>query len=228
MFNSLAIAQLRKNKPGYQNVWSNDELLAGLNHFKELHGHYPSSHEVDDFPYLPSARSIQRTHGGLVGLRRELLPLENGNLTKGKYRSAVAKNMNKNGRDYETKFYGELVKHFEEISIHEHKVMRPGGVSCDFFIYLAEDDGVVVDIFYANSIKNLINVINIKLKRYVLINKKTYLVVVGNPNIDDEQLLKKMENRRSSLPDHVVVATEKYFFEQIVPKLQSSSRYALG
>lgn len=218
---------LRQNKAGHQLPWTKEELLSGLNYFKELNGHFPSSHEIDDFQYLPSARSIQRAHGGLVNLRKELIPLEHSNLTTGAYRSSVAKLMFADGRKYEEKFYKYLINHFEEISVHEHKLIRPGGVSCDFFIYLTENDGIVIDIFYAFNMRNLINIVNIKLKRYSLVEQETYLVVVGNPDIEKEALFQKMEARRVPLPSHIRVVSEDHFNEEILQDIKNRSQYTL-
>ncbi|MCA9342635.1 hypothetical protein KC950_01320 [Candidatus Saccharibacteria bacterium] len=57
-----------------QNSWTKDELRAGFEKFKNINGRYPTSHEIDSFPYLPSARSIQRTFGGLVEIRQQVIP----------------------------------------------------------------------------------------------------------------------------------------------------------
>jgi hypothetical protein len=217
---------LRKIKPGSQPQWTKEELLAGFQHFKELHGRFPTAHEIDIFPYLPSARSIQRTHGGLVSLRQELLPEDIANYTLGEYRSAKAKTVFANGQSYEAEFYNYLVKHFDPIAVHEHKVIRPGNVNSDFFIYITENVGVIIDIFYAESIRNLINVVNIKLKRYSLVSSETYLVVVGNPDISTEDIAAKVANRKNSLPRHIHVITELTFKEETINALKSRSSFA--
>lgn len=211
---------------GWQTTWTKEEILAGLTYFKQLYGRFPTAHEIDSFEYLPSSRSIQRSYGGLVSLRKELLPTEHADFTIGIYRSQKAKLTTANGKELETKFYNDLIKNFQEISVHEHKVIRPGNVNCDFFIYLKENFGVVVDIFYAESIINLVNVVNIKIKRYKLVSQPTYLVVVGNDGIDNDLLRKKMLNKRVPLPVNLRVVTEKVFFNKVVPYLRSKSQYA--
>jgi hypothetical protein len=160
--NETHVKHLRKTRPGFQEVWSKDEILAGLHYFYELHTAFPTAHEIDAFEYLPSSRSIQRSYGGLVKLRSELLPKEIANYTKGSQRSAKAKRANADGRLYEAQFFEYLTGHFKEIAVHEHKLIRPGDVNCDFFVYLNETKGIVIDIFYAASILNFINIINIK------------------------------------------------------------------
>lgn len=159
-------------------------------------------------------------------LRQDILPSEIANHTKGAYRSAKAKSTFKNGRDYEAVFYKYLCKEFAEIAVHEHKLIRPGNVSSDFFIYLTEANGVVVDIFYANSIINLVNVVNIKLKRYGIIDKETYLVVVGNPVITQADIDSKMDIKKLPLPSHVKVVTDLHFQGAIIPSLRQRSVFS--
>jgi hypothetical protein len=223
MYNSA----LRENKNGSQEAWSKDELLAGLHHFYQLNGRFPTAHEIDAFKYLPSSRSIQRAYGGLVKLRSELLPTEIANFTKGAYRSLTAKRTFANGRAYEREFYGYLIGQFKEIAVHEHKLIRPGDVSCDFFIYMSDSSGVVVDIFYAESVLNLVNVVNIKLKRYQLINQETFLVVVGNDSITQDLIDLKSQNRQLPLPPHIHVVSETYFKSEVVPNLKPRSAFGI-
>lgn len=217
------MGKLRESSIGTQLSWTKEELTSGFNHFKQLYGRYPTAQEIDTFPYLPSARSIQRSFGGLVNVRKELFPSEISNYTTGSHRSDVAKRTYANGRSYEEAFYLYLIEHFPEIAVHEHKVIRPGQVNSDFYIYLDEHTGIVIDIFYADSIINLINVVNIKLKRYSLIIPETYLVVVGNLSIAQEAINKKVMNRRVPLMSHISIASEDYFKNTIVPILKERS-----
>lgn len=216
---------LRKSTVRSQ-AWTADELRAGFMYYKELNGRFPTAHEIDAFPYLPTSRSIQRAYGGLVGLRKELFPDEVANFSIGEHRSGVAKATYAQGKDYEEQFYNYLLGYFEAIAVHEQKVIRPGNVNSDFYIYLSEKTGVVIDVFYANSIKNLIGVVAIKLKRYSLITDETYLVVVGNPELTQTMIDAKTANRRTSLPAHIKICSEAYFKSEVVPKLQTRSEFA--
>lgn len=216
---------LRKATNGSQLPWTKEELKSGFEHFKATYGRYPTAHEIDAFPFLPSARSIQRTYGGLVNLRKELYPNEISNYTTGIHRSGVAKNTYQKGKELEVKFYDVLVNNFPEVTVHEHKVIRPGDVSCDFFIYLDQNNGVVIDIFYAESIINLINVVNIKLKRYTLIAPETFLVIVGNPSITQDIIDDKVSNRRIPIPAHINVVSEEYFEKKITNELKVRSSF---
>lgn len=84
----------------------------------------------------------------------------------------------------------------------------------------------MIDIFYADSVINLVNVVNIKLKRYSLITPHTYLVVVGNSDITQEDINSKVANRRIPLPSHISVVSEGYFKQEIIPELHLQSQFS--
>jgi hypothetical protein len=126
---------LRVSKSGDQLAWTKQEILASLQHFYKLYNRYPTALEIDRFEYLPSSRSIQRSFGGLVALRKELIPDSHSNFTQGAYRSSIAKETWHRAVKYEEEFYNFLCSHFDPVAIHEHKIMRPGNVASDYFIY---------------------------------------------------------------------------------------------
>lgn len=223
----MYVKDLRINKAGNKRSWTNEELLAGFHKFYEEYGHFPTAHEIEAYQYLPSSRSIQRSYGGLVKLRSSLLPSEISNFTKGIRRSAIAKRTFANGRMYEKKFYEYLIEHFQEIAVHEHKLIRPGDVSCDFYVYITPCKGLVIDVFYAESLPNLVNIVNIKLKRYKLIQPETYLVLVGNEEITQTMIDAKVANRQVPLPAHIYLVSEEHFKLAIMPELQRYSDYSL-
>ena len=95
---------LRRKIKGNQDKWSIGEVIEGLEYYKQLHDKYPSAREIDAFEFLPSARSIQRSFGGLEKFRKGI-GLEEGltNLTKGKIRSEKAQNTYSNAIKHEEK-----------------------------------------------------------------------------------------------------------------------------
>jgi hypothetical protein len=208
----MDISNLRKTKIGKQPMWTLEELGIGLEHYKELYGKYPSAEEIDKFEFLPSSKSIQRSHGGLVAVRTKL-GFEDSLIdhTKGPVRSEKAKTMYKNGTDYEFTFYKFLVNLIPEVRVHEHKILRPGGVCCDFFIYTSQSSGFAIDIFYAQDISSLQKQVRIKTLRYKNVSYETYYVLVGNESITQEEINSMLNNRKSFLPQHITVLTEVKF-----------------
>ncbi|MBP6917089.1 hypothetical protein KBB76_02735 [Candidatus Saccharibacteria bacterium] len=213
-------------KVGSQEQWTKEEIKAGFEYYKELYNKYPSALEIDEFPYLPSSRSIQRTFGGLVKLRKELFPDEVSDYTRGSYRSKIAGQSYLNSTSLEADMFDFLTTHFLEIAVHEHKVIRPGNVNSDFYIYLNNSTGVVIDIFYAENIRSLISVVNIKVKRYSLISQKTLLVVVGKPDIFQSDKNEKNKKKKNPPPPPLPVFFKKYFKEVAVPKIKQYSKYS--
>ncbi|MGZ6005685.1 MAG: hypothetical protein ACXWLH_06100 [Candidatus Saccharimonadales bacterium] len=218
---------LRTNKPGHQMPWSDDDLLNGLRYFYQLNGRYPTATEIDPFPYLPSSRSIQRAHGGLVALRQRLLPDEANDYTKGEHRSSKAREADARATKYEEEFYNFLIENFMPVAVHEHKIIRPGNVASDFFIYEDEEKGLVIDLFYAQDIRTLTKVVNIKLKRYSTLPFEVYFILVGNSAITNSQIDQRMENRQTKLPTHIKVVTEISFKSSLINAIKNRSRYSL-
>jgi hypothetical protein len=219
---------LRKFTNGAQVPWTKQEILAGLNFFYQQKGRYPTANEIDQFEYLPSSRSIQRTHGGLVSLRKELIPNAISDYTAGEYRKAKAQEADKRAKKYEEEFYDALSTHFRPIAIHEHKIIRPGNIASDFFIYLTELEGIVIDLFYAQDMRSLINIVNIKLKRYINLPYDVYFVLVGNPQILEKELVLRMANRSIPLPMNIKVVTEDTFKSNVIPELKTHSIYVIA
>ncbi|HMS31488.1 MAG TPA: hypothetical protein PJ984_03780 [Candidatus Saccharibacteria bacterium] len=220
---------LRIYSKGHQAVWTKSQLKCGFLKFYDEFKRFPTAHEIDAYKYLPSARSIQRSYGGLVALRKEILPLGTHlDHTKGLYRSNKAREAGNRSQASEEDFYNKLANVFEEIAIHEHKIIRPGGVASDFFIYLTPDSGVVIDIFYAQDLRTLGSIVNIKLKRYSSLPFEIYFVCCDNPIINNRQITSLMLNRRVALPDHIKVVNDEEFFRNTVADIARRSYYVLN
>lgn len=213
---------LQKRKEGalaFGQHWTLENLKDGFQYFYDLYEHYPRAEEVDSFDYLPSARSIQRTFGGLVQVRKKLNLSGPADYTRGEVRSKIAKEGDRRAKEYEAEFYYFLTSKIPEMRVHEHKIIRPGNVSSDFFIYTSEEKGIVLDLFYAKDLSNVAKIVNIKYKRYISVPFLTYFVVVGNTSIDQQEIDKKIKNRKNKLPSHIKIITEKTFkdnFENLV------------
>ncbi|MEK7108872.1 MAG: hypothetical protein AAB919_00350 [Patescibacteria group bacterium] len=157
---------LRVQKNGGQTPWSLPEVEAGLKHFFEEHKHYPTSTEVDAYQYLPSARSIERSFGGLVGLRKRLGLGDNHDLRTGKHSSERAHRINKRAYATERLVYDYLIDKFGKEFVHrEYFFTDDHRTRADFFVYDA-GKGFCVDVFYPASPRNLSGCLNIKLTKY--------------------------------------------------------------
>ncbi len=204
------------------NGWKIENLKDGLNYFFEIHGRYPTVKEVGIFDYLPTSRTIQRSFGGMVSLRKTLGLSGPSDFTTGDSRSNVARDGDLRAQKYEKEFYDYLVSKIPEMRIHEHKIIRPGDTAADFFIYTSDRDGIVVDLFYAVDMHSLGGVVNIKSKKYDEVKYLVYFVLVGNKNLKQEDIDVKIKNRRNQLSKHIVVLTEDNFKEHLIKILDTN------
>lgn len=206
---------MKKKIVGKQGSWSIDDIKEGVGHFVELFKRYPTAHDFDTFDYLPSARTIQRSYGGLESLREVLGLGQVINFTKGISGSENAGKNYKRAVQYEEEFYNFLISKIPEVRVHEHKIIRPGHICCDFFIYTGKEGGVVIDLFYAKDKYSLGIIIRTKEKRYKDLKLQTFFISIGNPELKQILIEGMVENKKELLPKHIKVFEESYFKKNI-------------
>ncbi|MGC9605684.1 MAG: hypothetical protein ABSF56_02950 [Minisyncoccia bacterium] len=209
----------KKKKIGHQQKWTLEEIRQGMEYFKSLNGNYPRIQDFDTFEYLPSARLIQRNFEGISNVRKALSLNTGLNLTMGEHRAAVARRTHSQAVNYEESFYRYLISNIPEVRVHEHKILRPGYICCDFFIYKSDNEGIVIDLFYAQDIKSLGGVVSIKMKRYSSIHSKIYFVLVNNEKIDQKEIDELIRRKDKKLPQNISVMTEKFFKKTVLLEL---------
>lgn len=159
---------LRRQKKGggRETPWTLEELGSGLQHFFKEHDRYPTATEVDAYPYLPSARSIERRFDGLVALRARLGLAGSSDFRTGEHRSRLARTIGARAHATEQAVYDFLIKHFGREFVHrEYFFTDDHRTRADFFVY-DRAEGFCVDVFYPNSLRNLTGCLNIKLNKY--------------------------------------------------------------
>lgn len=145
-------------------VWSKEKIKVGFERFLLENGRLPTASEVDEYEYLPTARSIQRSFGGLVKLREEL-GYDEHHFGKGEYRVSIAKRVGKRGFDAEDHLEKILVLQFGEIYVHVQKGYGSGRSRFDFVVY-ARGHTIGIDVFSSDSRQNIQKNIHLKLKKY--------------------------------------------------------------
>jgi hypothetical protein len=157
---------LRTSKSGNQKPWTLEELSSGLQHFFNEKKRYPTAPEIDTFKYLPSARTIERSFGGLVALRKQLKLKTDFDLRSGQHSSKRARTINERAQKTEQVVYDYLKKHFGTEFVHrEYFFTDDKRTRADFFIHDAQK-GFCVDVFYPSDRRNLIGCLNSKLNKY--------------------------------------------------------------
>lgn len=213
------MATVRSYKLRPKGIWTLDEIKAGFEAFATEYGRYPTALEIDAYEFLPSSRSIQRSYGGLVQLRGQLFPDEIQDFTSGEYRSKIAGATFRRSQAYEASFYDKLCTCFEPIAVHEHKVMRPGQVTSDFFIYVDAVSGVCLDLFYAKDLFSVRGVINDKLHRYGKLECQVVFVVMHDGTLTQADIDDLLQNKQTKLPYHIKVLVEENFWGTYIPSV---------
>lgn len=194
-----------------ENFWTDQKILAGFRRFLNESGHFPTAQEVDKCNYLPAARSIQRTFGGLVNLRKKF-NLEIDDYTKGEHRSKIAVKLNISSRNLENSYFGYLKKIFGEMFVHREKpISEASKIRYDFFVYSRSGD-FAIDIFRPSNIKNLAGCINIKIAKLnnEENNVRQYLINL-NQDITQNEIDNLIQNKKIKIPKNITVITDENF-----------------
>ncbi len=200
--------------------WTLDEIRIAFEKFMTVNGRYPTVLDLDKEAWLPTSRMIQRRFGGMVKLR-VLLELDSASdHTRGEHRSKISKMIYDRAKLYEEEFYNHLIALIPEVRVHEHRILRPGGICCDFFIYTDDKHGIVVDLFYAQDFFSASRIILIKAKRYAGITFPIYFVLMENPELSQALIDDLVANKKISLPENIKVLVESEF-KKIMPWKQA-------
>lgn len=208
--------------------WTLDNIQAGFEKFFDNFGHYPSATEIDAYEYLPTARSMQRSFGGLQSVRQKLVLRHDApNHNSGATRSLIASKTMISSHNYESDFYDLLTTKIPELYVHEHKVLRKEGhkTDTDFFIYYPNsNNGFVVDIFYAQDVRSLMKQVRIKVPKYMPFPYETYFVCV-NDDIDQFYINIKLQNVKTPIPTGITVCSKSNFFSSHFKKILKSHKW---
>jgi len=134
--------------------------------------------------------------------------LEVENYGQGKERSNLVSGFNIRGRQYENILFCLLKEHFDEKFIHVEKPTTKKDCESeynskdryDFYVY-AKPSNFAVDVFGTDATRGVVNIMNIKEKKYRKINSKEnlYFVYFGN-SIDKNKVRNWMFTRKNKFP----------------------------
>ncbi len=198
---------------GGQKSWTLDQIKAGFEYFYEIHKRYPTTHEMDDFKYLPTSRALMKKDGwgGLPNVRK-LLGISNYHMNKGAGASKARKRHGEDNRKAELDMYNFLVSKFGILHIHEQEpiLKKPNIVSPDFVLYLGEERKVAIDVFTSQHLRNVSTHIHLKNKKYISSPIPVFYVLYSNA-LTQKELDKLINNRISIKPKHIKLVTEDIF-----------------
>lgn len=202
-----------------------ENLRDGLKRFNDEHGHYPTADEIDNCPYLPTARWIQYKFGGLKKLRN-FLGLNELDYRTGSRRQAKISEFLRLALTSEKATKEFLDKRYGEICVHEEKKYGDGRNRVDFFVYAKEN--FAVEVFNTYSIRNLANNLNIKLHKFSDFPFKLYFVVTGG-DFSQGHIDSLVSNKKnlSLLPNMKCLVIDEFRKECLrnLPPLSIGTRY---
>lgn len=199
---------LRQVSTGGQKSWTKDEILAGVLQFMGEHSRFPKANEFDHCEYLPTARSIQRSFGGLIGLKQELGIADNYH--KGEYRSNISRSINKRSLLVEKRLGEFLEAQFGVVCVHrERKISSENKERLDFVVFYRGGE-FGIDIFFADNEHNFKTCINVKQKKYKQF-KHPLFFISANPKIESKDIARIIDAKNFPLSKQIVVVTEGDF-----------------
>lgn len=190
------------------NKWSIKTIKAGFEQFIEEHGRLPTAPEIDSADYLPSARTIQRSFGGVEAIRKQL-GYEETHFGKGKYRELISLNAYTNGLRSEHEMEIQLIKRFGEPFVHIEKRVGEKKNRVDFYVY-SSSGNFAVDIFYPQSFRDLQKNVNIKITKFVDLDCPMIYLVAKN-EFEQTKIDKWVSNKKKEMPKNTHIFTLETF-----------------
>ncbi len=188
-------------------------IQSAFKRFFNENGHYPTAPEIDKTNYFPRARSLERSWGGVINLRK-LFGLEILDYSLGKARSDTADKVNKTALEYERKMEVCLVEIYGEEFVHvERRWSSENKNRLDFYVY-AKNGQFGIDVFNPSTIFNLKVEILSKARQYRGAPFPLFLVY-ANPLLDSGEVNRAMSNKKTPLPPNFKTIAWNTFFDQI-------------
>lgn len=185
-------------------------LKKGFERYFSEHGHYPMVHEIDNCPYLPSSRQIQRIFKGGVRELRELLKIEITDYTTGATRSSLAHKIGKRGKEHEINIQKILVDKFGEMYIHEQKPFPDYSGRFDFVVY-SKNLKFAIDVFYAENKRSFTGCLNNKIHTYQNIKFPILLLQTNKYLFKEFNLAEFLEKKKNKLPTQIKIISLSEF-----------------
>lgn len=161
--------------------WTLEVIKEGIDRFHVEQQRPPTAQDFDDVSYLPSARQIQRSFGGMSKLRAALGQTEL-DYTRGGLRSEIASNAGRRGVEAEEALEIILIDYFGEPFVHTQKRYIRGGKSrYDFYVY-AYNYSFGIDVFTTGRQEYIDKNIRHKIPKYAATSTHIpiYFVLAGD------------------------------------------------
>lgn len=194
-------------------TWTDELIRSAFERFKKENGRYPTVNDIDRTDYFPSSKQLQRRFGGVRQLR-EKLGFDVTDYGVGEFRSVLATEFNKLSRQSEVELERLLFKKFGEMFVHREKpLMQEWQIRLDFFVY-TKTKNFGVDVFVPSTLKQVIDNVNHKQRKYTNPPFLTYFVD-ANKEHKQEELDKKVLSKLNQLHPNIRVITLDDFLIEV-------------
>lgn len=191
-----------------KDIWDIKKIEDGFRRFFKDHSRYPTSHEIDEYKYLPSARQIQRKFGGLPKIRSSLKLSGPNDYTKTTHGEGRAKSARRQYSNTHLDIYAMLCKKFGRKCVKTGHILSDDGRSSSDFLVNSTRGTFVADLMYSKDRYSLVGCLNSKIRTYRGSAMSQYRVVFiqMNESIDSEAINGVLARRKIPLADnHKVV-----------------------
>lgn len=191
--------------------WNLENIRSGFERFEKENGRLPSSIEIDQTLYLPSARQVTRLFGGLPQLRT-IIGYTDIHFGKGENRSSIGH------RSYELAIISEanlgqkLCTYFHEVFVHIERPVRGSKVRLDFYVY-NQTKNFGVDIFNTENIPNLRSNLTAKSRKYSGFKELLYFVVQSEGVTENDILNHNLGKAGQLLPNMKLISLNSFLEE---------------
>lgn len=191
--------------------WTETKIREAVNLFFSKNERFPTQHDFQFNDYLPDPHTIRRLYGGLPAFRKKL-GYNIVNYSKGEERSGIVRSLNERGKTHEREVYSHLVQQFGEICVHTEKEFSFRN-RVDFYIY--HKQGIFgADTFFPKHRSALVNIYNLKEKKYRNFNGIVYLVSM-NPVLSQPVLDDYLKNKKHKNAAHIKLLSKDVFLKEI-------------
>jgi len=180
----------------------------------------PTILEIDKDPRFPSARTIQRSYGGIKKLRQEL-GLKTINFSAGDTRRKTAYEIGKRSEQNESDMYKFLLSNYEPMAVHrQYMYTDDRRCTSDFAVWnRIPNHRDVIDVFYPKDETNFVGCVNSKQRKHNSLQEHyvsgtfTVWFVCLNEDITQDTIDKIINNKKNTMMEYQRVVSYDTFKE---------------
>ena len=152
-----------------------------MKEFHLEHGRWPEYKDFHSGNGLPRTRTLERSYGGLVSLRKQLGI--HADMRTGEARSLSVMNFNERGRIAEDGVYQMLLGHFQEPFIHsQYPISNKTKHRADWCIFYGSGKKVIIDAFWPVDMRSFVGCLNSKIRKHKHYDEKSVPVIFLHMN----------------------------------------------